>query len=119
MGALPAFNPVMETADTLQEKSQSASFVKAFAAAFPDISINATTDLSKYHDGRINRALLAGETYADVAILQTLHDFDSWKARGVLLEYKPPGFDELYTSFTDPDGAYIPAYVGMLSSNLV
>ena len=104
----------LEDLTKITEKNQDALFVQAFQATFPHISINVTVDLSKYHDGRINRALLEGGTYADVAVLQTLHDYDNWKTRGQLLEYKPPGFNELYPSITDPDGAYIPASIGKI-----
>ncbi|KAF4548948.1 Hypothetical protein D9617_24g016620 [Elsinoe fawcettii] len=90
------------------EKSQSAGIAQAFQSAFPLIKVNFTSDLSKYHDGRINRQLQGGDFYADVAIIQTLHDFDIWKAGGHLLNYKPLNFDKLWAQFTDPNGAFIP-----------
>lgn len=90
------------------ERSQSSEAAQAFQAAFPLIKANFTSDLSKYHDGRINRQLEGGPFYADVAILQTLQDFDLWKARNALLNYKPAPFDKLYRRFTDPDGAFLP-----------
>jgi ABC-type Fe3+ transport system substrate-binding protein len=78
--------------------------------------VNFTVDLSKYLDGRINKAILQDKLYADVAVLQTLQDFDTWKDRGLLLNYKPPAFDQLWTSLTDGDGAYVPVFGGEFAS---
>lgn len=82
----------------------------AFSAQFPLVKVNFTVDLSKYLDGRINEGILEDMLYADVAVLQTSQDFDAWRSRGLLLNYKPPAFDELWSSLTDVDGAYIPAF---------
>lgn len=77
---------------------------QAFTAAFPDIRINLVTDLSKYHNARIDNQLATGDLVADVAILQTTQDFDRWKAAGELLRYRPVGFDQLFADAKDPDG---------------
>jgi ABC-type Fe3+ transport system substrate-binding protein len=39
-------------------------------------------------------------------MFQTLQDFVHWKERGVLLEFKPQGFDKIDPSFADPAGAF-------------
>lgn len=46
-----------------------------------------------------------------MAHLQTVQDFPRWKSQGVLLNFKPQGFDQLWPQFTDPDGAYLPVYM--------
>ena len=79
----------------------------AFTAAFPGIDITIRVDLSKFHAPRIDRQLLLGELEPDVAQLQTLHDFDFWKQRGVLLPYKPPGWREVFDAYKDPEGAFV------------
>ncbi|KAK9389403.1 hypothetical protein V1515DRAFT_577755 [Lipomyces mesembrius] len=94
------------------EHNQADAISNAFLAQFPNLRVNFTVDLSKYLDGKINKALFQNKLYADVAIIQTLQDFDDWKERGLLLNYKPPSFDKLWTSLTDVDGAYIPVYGG-------
>src|SRR5690349_11533825 len=69
---------------------------QAFVAQFPSIRVNTVTDLSKYHDARIDNQLATGNLVADVAILQTTHDFDRWKAIGELLRYRPVGWDKVF-----------------------
>jgi ABC-type Fe3+ transport system substrate-binding protein len=70
------------------------------------VSITIRTDLSKYHDARIDNQLIRNRLEPDVAQLQTLHDYDRWKSQGELLAYKPAGWDMVYPQFKDPDGAY-------------
>jgi ABC-type Fe3+ transport system substrate-binding protein len=85
----------------------SAALEKSFTARFPGMSIRILTDLSKYHDARIDQQLARGRLECDVAQLQTLHDFDRWKAEGQLLQYKPLDWDALLPEFKDPDGAFL------------
>ena len=59
----------------------------------------------------------------DLAHLQTLHDFDRWKAEGRLLAYKPLGWDQVFGDFKDPDGAYtamaIISFSSVVNVNLI
>jgi ABC-type Fe3+ transport system substrate-binding protein len=75
------------------------------------------TDLSKYHDARIDNQLARNRLEVDVAHLQTLQDFDRWKREGVLLRYKPEGFDQVYQQFKDKDGYYT-GFMGIAFSYL-
>jgi ABC-type Fe3+ transport system substrate-binding protein len=86
--------------------NQSDGLVQAFAQQFPGMDITIITDLSKYHDARIDNQLARNRLEPDVAHLQTLQDFDRWKAEGVLLGYKPAGWDQIYPEFKDADGYY-------------
>ena len=79
---------------------------QAFKRRFPDLNIRVVVDLSKYHDARIDQQLARGRLECDVAHLQTLHDFDRWKSQGVLLAYKPLGWEAVYSQFKDPDGSF-------------
>ena len=92
------------------EPDQANGIAKAFANQFPKVKVNFTTDLSKYVEGRINKAIANDELYADATILQTLHNFDAWANRGLLLPYKPPHFDKIWLSLTRADGSYIPVF---------
>jgi ABC-type Fe3+ transport system substrate-binding protein len=96
---------------------------KAFVARFPGMNIRILTDLSKYHDARIDNQLARGRLECDLAHLQTLHDFDRWKAEGRLMLYKPLGWDQVYGDFKDPDGAYtamaIIAFSSVVNVNLI
>ena len=79
---------------------------QAFEQQFPGLTMTIRTDLSKYHDARIDNQLARNRLEPDVAHLQTLQDFDRWKREGVLLRYKPEGFDQVYRQFKDKDGYY-------------
>jgi ABC-type Fe3+ transport system substrate-binding protein len=94
------------------ERDQADALFEAFSAKFPNVKVNHTVDLSKYLDGKINQAFLQNELYADMAILQTLHDYDAWEEKGMLLHYKPPSFDKVWPSLTNGNGAYLPVFAG-------
>ncbi|KAL3426789.1 ABC transporter [Phlyctema vagabunda] len=80
----------------------------AWKARFPDITLDLTVDLSKYHDSRIDRAWYDKNETVDIATLQTLHDFKRWKEQDRLLYYKSPTFEDLYSGEKDLDGAFVP-----------
>ena len=85
------------------------SLPTAFQASFPGIEIVVMCDLSKYLDGRINRAYETSngtDDGADVVIIQTLQNFPRWKAENRLLNYKPLNSSDVYPEFIDEDGAY-------------
>ncbi|KAH7049329.1 ABC transporter [Macrophomina phaseolina] len=93
------------------EKTQQNFLKQAFETRFPGMTLNVTVDVSKYHDGNIDRQIATNNVYVDSVILQTLHDFPRWKSQGVLLPYKPAGWDQIYDDFKDPDGAYTGLYI--------
>ncbi len=86
-----------------------------FTAAFPGVRIHLVTDLSKYHNARIDNQLAIGDLVADVAILQTTQDFDRWKATGQLLRYRPIGFEKVFADAKDPDGYWTGAFYAAFS----
>ncbi|MDH6436849.1 ABC-type Fe3+ transport system substrate-binding protein [Streptomyces sp. SAI-144] len=87
----------------------------AFQQQFPDVRLNLVTDLSKYHDARIDNQLATGKLVADAAVLQTSQDFDRWKKQGDLLKYKPVGWDKVFTNAKDKDGYYTGVFYGAFS----
>lgn len=88
--------------------SQGDGVRKAWAEQFPDIPLNLTVALSKYHDVRLDQAFYEGQHVADVVALQTLQDFPRWKAANRLMLYKPATFEDILVDEKDPDGAYMP-----------
>lgn len=80
------------------------SIGKAFTDQFPDIKLKIVVDLSKYHNARIDNQIATSKLAADIAILQTLQDFDRWKKDGKLLRYKPIGWPKIRAFAKDPDG---------------
>jgi ABC-type Fe3+ transport system substrate-binding protein len=87
----------------------------AFTQQFPDVRLHLVTDLSKYHDVRIDNQIATGKLVADVAILQTTQDFDRWKKQGDLLKYKPVGWDQVFANAKDKDGYYTGVFYGAFS----
>lgn len=88
------------------EITQGFSVKAGFERQFPGMKLDIVVDLSKYHDARIEEELLRKNLKADVAHLQTLHDFDDWAARGLLLPYKPIGWDQVPDAYKDPQGRF-------------
>lgn len=86
--------------------------IDAFTARFPKVALNLTNDVSKYLDGRIDRAFYANDEYVDVAMLETLQDYTRWKAENRLLYYKPANWNDIVNGEKDLDGAYVPFELG-------
>jgi ABC-type Fe3+ transport system substrate-binding protein len=80
---------------------------KEFEQRYPGIDVTVTGGFSNVLDREIDAQLAAKELKVDLAMLQTLQDFVRWKHEGVLLNFKPAGFDEIDTSFKYEDGAYV------------
>ena len=80
---------------------------KAFEQRFPGIKVSITGGFSNVLNSRINQQLKDGKVEADLVIFQTIQDFVGWKKQGVMLNFKPEGFDQIYPEFRDPDGAFV------------
>jgi hypothetical protein len=88
------------------EPNQQEGLKQAFDTAFPEMTLNLTVDLYKYHDVRLDKLLAENNVYIDTIALQTTHNFPRWKKQGALLNYAPRGFDQIFTEFRDVDAAY-------------
>lgn len=95
---------------------QADMYTESFSRQFPDIDINVTVDLSKYHDAAIDYQHIKGELEPDVAHLQTLQDFTYWKEHGLLMPYTPPGLGQVYPEHRDPEGYYYGLFVYSFSN---
>lgn len=84
-----------------------AQLENTYRTRFPGLDIRIVTDLSKYHDVRIDVQRTLGHLECDVAHLQTLHDFDRWKSEGALLSFKPSAWNAIESSYKDPDGYFV------------
>lgn len=89
-----------------------------FEAAFPGIRVEIVVDLSKYHDARIDYQLATDTLVVDVAQLQTLQDYPRWKDEGVLLPYKPIGWEHIYADLKDNEGAYTGVFMDAFTTNV-
>ncbi len=105
------------------EVTQGFGIKAGFERQFPGMKINIVVDLSKYHDARIEEELLRKDLKVDVAHLQTLHDFDDWAARGLLLPYKPIAWDQIPAAYKDPQarftGLFMLTFANSYNKNLV
>jgi ABC-type Fe3+ transport system substrate-binding protein len=86
-----------------------------FKQRFPGITVSVTGGFSNVLDSKINAQLKAKKLEVDMAILQTAQDFAGWKKQGVLMRFKPEGFDKIDKRFRDKDGAYMATSVVLLS----
>lgn len=90
----------------------------AFEEAFPGIRIEMVVDFSKNHDARIDYQLTTNTLVVDVAQLQTVQDFPRWRDEGVLLMYKPIGWDHIYDELKDSEGAFTGVFMDAFSTNV-
>ncbi|WP_405061681.1 ABC transporter substrate-binding protein [Kribbella sp. NBC_01505] len=80
---------------------------QAFMTAFPGIDTVIKVRYSTEHSALVDRQLALGGLEPDVIQLQTLYDFEHWKAQNALLPYRPPGAQEVFKQYRDPDDTFI------------
>jgi len=90
-------------------------WVQEFERRFPGIKVKLTADFSNILAPIIDREIAEKRLSVDLTIFQTLQDYDRWKKQGVLMSFKPEGWDEIHQSFKDPDGQYVGVAVYALS----
>ena len=90
-------------------------WVREFEQRFPGIKVKLTADFSNILAPIIDREIAERKLSVDLTIFQTLQDHDRWKKQGVLMSFKPEGWDQIHQSFKDPDGQYVGVAVYALS----
>lgn len=93
-----------------------ASVKRLFEARFPNTTLTFIIDSSNVHRSRINLQLEVGKVIADVVQLQTIQDFPRWKKEGVLYQYKPIGWSQVFDGFKDNEGFYTGIFVFTFSN---
>ncbi len=91
--------------------NQQDTLIKQFTERFANVPIDLTVDLSKYHNIKVYQGLLDGFLEPDVVMLQTMNDFENWKAMGVLEPFMPQSFESLTPGYCDAEGAYLGAFI--------
>jgi ABC-type Fe3+ transport system substrate-binding protein len=81
-------------------------FASEFQQRFPGLTVSVTGGFSNVLNDKINQQIKDKKLEVDLALFQTVQDFVAWKKDGVLLNFKPEGFDQIDPSFRDPDGAF-------------
>jgi ABC-type Fe3+ transport system substrate-binding protein len=88
---------------------------KEFEQRYPGIAVSVTGGFSNVLDRRIDAQLAAGKLEVDMAFFQTAQDFVAWKKAGALLWFKPDGYAAIDPRFREPDGAFTPTSVVLLT----
>jgi ABC-type Fe3+ transport system substrate-binding protein len=88
------------------------ALANAFDAAFPGVKVDLVVDLSKYHDARLDNQHARHALVADMAILQTVQDFDRWRSEGRLLKFVPASAGEIFDNAKDKDGYWTGVFYG-------
>jgi len=90
-------------------------FINDFKQRFPGLTVSITGGFSNVLNAKINDQLRAKKLAVDMAFFQTVQDFVAWKREGVLLNFKPGGYDQIAPAFRDPDGAYTTVKVSAIT----
>ena len=90
-------------------------FLNDFKQRFPGLAVSITGGFSNVLNAKINDQLRAKKLDVDMAFFQTVQDFVAWKREGVLLNFKPDGYDQIAPAFRDPDGAYTTVKVSAIT----
>src|SRR4030088_3037493 len=90
-------------------------WVQEVERRFSRIKVKLTADFSNILAPIIDHEIAEKKLSVDLTIFQTLQDYDRWKKQGVLISFKPEGWDEIHQSFKDPDGQYVGVAVYALS----
>jgi ABC-type Fe3+ transport system substrate-binding protein len=88
---------------------------KAFAQRYPGITVAVTGGFSNVLDRQIDEQRAANKLRVDMAFFQTVQDFVAWKKAGALLPFKPAGYAAIDPRFRDPDGAFTPTSVVLVT----
>src|SRR5258707_8904895 len=70
-------------------------WVQEFEQRFPGIKVKLTADFSNILASIIDREFAGKKLSVDLTIFQTLQDYNRWKKQGVLMSFKPEGWDEI------------------------
>jgi ABC-type Fe3+ transport system substrate-binding protein len=89
-------------------------FAREFMQRYPGIEVKVTGGPSNVHSANIDKQLAARALAIDLAMLQTVQDFERWKKAGLLAVFKPDGFDKIDPEWKDRDGAYVGVQVSGL-----
>ena len=89
-------------------------FAREFEQRYPGIAVAVSGGPSNVHSAEIDKQIAARALRIDLAMLQTVQDFERWKAAGALLMFKPDGFDKVDATWKDADGAYVGVQVSGL-----
>ncbi len=80
---------------------------RAFEQQYPGVSVTLMGGFSNVLNAKVEEQISAKKVETDVLIFQTVQDFVSWNKRGLLMPFKPEGFEAIGAGAKDKDGAWI------------
>src|SRR6202162_2727295 len=80
---------------------------RAFEQQFPGVTVTLMGGFSNVLNAKVEEQLRAGKVETDVLVFQTVQDFVNWNRRGLLMHFKPDGFETIGAGAKDKDGAWI------------
>lgn len=80
---------------------------RAFEKQYPGVTVSVEGGASNVFNRKIEEQIKANKIETDLIILQTVQDLVDWSKRGLLLQFKPDGFDKIGISLKDKDGSWI------------
>jgi ABC-type Fe3+ transport system substrate-binding protein len=78
--------------------------IDEFSKAFPGIEFKLVAGFSNQLTPLIDEQVVRHKMEADVAVLQTIQDFERWKRQGILLAHRGPNYDQVLGAFKDAEG---------------
>ncbi len=87
---------------------------RAFEQRYPGITVTITGGFSNVLNAKVEDQARAKNIRTDLLVFQTVQDFVRWNKRGLLLRFKPDGFDQIPAAYKDKDGAWIAMNVNPL-----
>lgn len=81
--------------------------IRAFEQRFPGVTVAITGGFSNVLNAKVEDQVKAKNIQTDLLVFQTVQDFVRWNKRGLLLRFKPDGFDQIPAADKDKDGAWI------------
>jgi ABC-type Fe3+ transport system substrate-binding protein len=83
--------------------------VRAFEQQYPGVKVSLMGGFSNVLNAKVEEQLRAKKVETDLLVFQTVQDFVAWNKRGLLLHFKPEGFETIGAGAKDRDGAWIAA----------
>jgi ABC-type glycerol-3-phosphate transport system substrate-binding protein len=80
---------------------------RAFEQQFPGVTVTLMGGFSNVLNAKVEEQLAAKKVETDLLVFQTVQDFVNWNRRGLLLHFKPEGFETIGAGSKDRDGAWI------------
>jgi ABC-type Fe3+ transport system substrate-binding protein len=80
---------------------------RAFEQQYPGVTVTLMGGFSNVLNAKIEEQFTAKKVETDLLVFQTVQDFVGWNRRGLLMRFKPEGFETIGPGAKDPDGAWI------------